>query len=278
MRILFGIIAVIVIALLGAGYYVFYGTTTVKGLTGPAVDLFIDFEVLGQTDLNGEGIAPLAGRTMRTRYWTIPSGSIVPVHEHANRPATIYTRQGAIFEYRNDRRADDPVLHETGGLSLEEGHNLAHWWKNKGPEEVLLVAFDIYQTADDIAAPGTVAATPEAADRSALPASQGVDSDVLGSVDLGAHFQGRYGAGYGLFTYKVTVAPGGVYGAPTEAGEPLHVFVDQGTVEELRAGGPGKTLTENGFSQLDGGAAAAWRNTGAGPAVLIVGTLEALDE
>lgn len=275
MRIVVGIVAVLVIALLGAGYYIFFSTKTVNGLTGPAVDLFIDFEILGETSLNEEGVTSLAGRNLRTRYWTIPSGSIVPVHEHSNRPATIYTIQGSIFEHRNDR--DDAVLHEAGGLSLEEGHNLAHWWKNEGDQEVLLVAFDIYQVAEDVSQPGPVAATPAAPDLSAMPAETGVDRELLGYVDLAEHFLGKYGSGYGLMTYKVTLQPGGVLPMFTEAGEPLQLFVEAGAIRETRTTGETTTLSKAGYTKLDQGAAAWWENTGTTPAILIIGTLEHIE-
>ncbi|MGF1456668.1 MAG: hypothetical protein ACFB6R_14980 [Alphaproteobacteria bacterium] len=275
MRVVFGLLIVIVLAFGGGAYYVFFSTKTINGLTGPAVDLFIDFSVLGETPLNGEGIAPLAGRTMRTRYWTIPSGSIVPVHEHANRPATIYTLQGSIFEHRNDR--DEPVLHEAGGLSLEEGSMLAHWWRNAGDQEVRLVAFDIYQSADDVTSPGPVAATPNLPELSAMPDAAGATRELLGFVDLSAHFLGSYGEGYALTTYRVTLQPGGVLPFFTEGGEPVHVFLEDGSVTETRPAGATTVLSPRGFSRVDGGAAAWWENTGPTPARLIIGALERTD-
>lgn len=273
-RLFLGLVAVLALAIGGAVYYVFFSTKTINGLTGPAVDLFIDFQVLGETNLNEEGVAPLAGRNLRTRYWTIPSGSIVPVHEHSNRPVTIYTIQGEIYEYRNDRK--DPVRHAAGGLSLEEGYNLAHWWRNEGPQDVLLVAFDIYQVADDVTNPGPVSAAPTAADAAVLPETQGAEQELLGYVDLAKHFQGRFGEGHALLTYRVTVQPGGVFPMPTRAGEPLHLFVERGEVTENRAGEAARTLAQGAGSQVHGGAVAFWTNTGSAPASLIIGTLEAL--
>ncbi len=272
MRVLLGLSVVIVLALGGGAYYVFFSTKTINGLTGPAADLFIDFQVLGETPLNGEGARTLAGRTLRTRYWTIPAGSIVPIHEHANRPATIYTLQGSIYEYRNDR--NEPILHEAGGLSLEEGANLAHWWKNAGDQEVRLVAFDIYPSAADPSEPGEIASFPTLPNLSAMPDEVGVARSLLGFVDLSAHFLGAFGEGYTLTTYLAILEPGGVLPLFTEGGEPVHLFVEDGTITETRPGGATSTLSPRSFSKLDRGAAAWWENSGPTPARLIIGALE----
>lgn len=115
---------------------------SIDGFSGPARSSGIKAEELTAIDLAGQ-IEGLEGRRLRTRYWTIKPGGVVPLHSHVDRPATIYVVQGSIYEYRSDQA--EPVLHEAGGISIEA--NVNHWWKNTSDEVCILVATDIVNDA-----------------------------------------------------------------------------------------------------------------------------------
>ncbi len=249
-------------------------TRTILGLRGPSGAKDISNTVTATTPLAEEGIASLAGRSLRTRFWTINgNGGIVPIHNHANRPAVFTILTGEIYEYVNT--ANERILHKAGGLALEEGE-ISHWWLNEGDETVHLIAFDVFQSEDP--------ATAETADRPAmqdfdLPDAMNVQHDLLGVVDIGAHFDGAFGDGMTLTTYRTTLAPGGVFPSFTAAGEPAQIFVWQGTVTEHRSDNDSPTVlaAETG-SSLSGGAQAFWENTGDEPAILYFGVVEPASE
>ncbi len=139
------IIVIVVLAAVGlwaGGWSFITNSKTLDGLTGPARPEGTKSEELVAINLVDQ-INGLEGRRLRTRHWTIQPGGIVPVHSHEDRPATIYVVSGSITEHRSDRA--EPVLHETGSLSLEA--NVTHWWENTGDEICILVATDIVHDA-----------------------------------------------------------------------------------------------------------------------------------
>ncbi len=77
----------------------------------------------------------------------------------------------------------------------------------------------------------------------AVPATQGVTSELLATVDLGASIEGM--AGHVLRMRMVTIEPGGVFGPMHDhKGRPGTVYVLQGTITDHREGvatdyGPG---------------------------------------
>lgn len=248
-------------------------TTALLGLEGPAGPRDISNVVIGTTPLAEEGLESLEGRDLRARYWSILQQGIVPVHGHTKRPATIFTLQGEIFEYRNDRK--DPILHKAGGLSLEEGHNLAHWWINEGDKDVRLIAFDVVIKGDKLDESIAVSATPTAPFGFDLPEAKGVESEMVGFVDLEQHFQGEYGAGLALTHYRVTLEPGGVLPLWTKPGEPSILFVERGKVTEHRSDAKDTAViaVEDG-SIIGSGVSAWWENKGFVPAELHIGAVE----
>jgi hypothetical protein len=250
-------------------------TNVMLGLTGPTQGAKLTPVVIASQPLEAEGIAALAGRNLRTRFWAIggPDG-IVPIHGHTERPAVFTVASGEIYEYSS--LEDDPILHQTGGLAKESGE-LAHWWHNAGSETVHLIAFDVQPVADDYAAV-EVSAVP---DRVAfdLPIAIGAQHDLLGVVDLGEHFGNEYGTGWGLTTYRTTIATGGLFPDFTGPGEPLQAFVWTGQVKEFRSDmNEPVTLLEREGSNLGTGATAYWENTGDVPAELYFGVVEPLSE
>ncbi|MFL4470382.1 cupin domain-containing protein [Tateyamaria armeniaca] len=241
-------------------------TRVLYGLEGPSQARDISNTVLGNTALGEEGIASLAGRNLRTRFWTIRDQGIVPIHDHANRPAVFTILTGEIYEYTST--SDERILHEAGGLALEEGE-LAHWWLNEGDETVHLIAFDVFEprNSDD-----TVAPVPAGIDVK-TPDDQGVEHELLGVVSLSNHFSDGTGAGWVLSTYRATLQPGGSLASFVNVGEPLQSFVWEGEVTEHGVKGPIKLATHDG-STVAGGAQAWWENTGDTPAVMYFGVIE----
>jgi quercetin dioxygenase-like cupin family protein len=263
-----------------AGAAVAYDLSDVKtkdilGLTGPIKGKKLKPVVIATQPLGAEGIPELAGRNLRTRFWAIggPDG-VVPIHEHSNRPAMFTVASGEIYEYSS--LENKPILHKTGGLAKEAGE-LAHWWHNAGTETVHLIAFDVQPVAKDFAA---VVVDPMPAHvKFDLPVAIGAQHDLLGVVDLGAHFAGAYGAGWALTTYRTTIAPGGIFPDFTGPGEPLQAFVWSGEVQEHRSDiATPITLTEHNGSNLANGATGYWENTGNVDAELYFGVVEPLSE
>ncbi|MEM8593106.1 MAG: hypothetical protein AAGF13_11325 [Pseudomonadota bacterium] len=247
-------------------------TREIRGLVGPSQAQNISNKSIALTPLAEEGLANLSGRNLRTRFWTIEPNGIVPIHDHANRPASVATLTGEIYEYTN--LYPERILHSVGSVTLEEGQ-VAHWWENEGPETVYLIAFDVVQPAvrDRIT---DVSAIPEAAYID-MPADRGATHDFLGAVDIGRHFEDGTGDGYVLSTYRVTIAPGGSFRDFTDAGEPVQVFVWQGDVTQHGSTGDVALASREGAS-LDHGATAWWENVGDVPAILYFGAVEAVGE
>ncbi|MEE4187445.1 MAG: hypothetical protein V2I76_03230 [Roseobacter sp.] len=246
-------------------------TRVIHGLEGPSKARSISNAVHGNAPLATEGIATLTGRNLRTRFWTIPENGIVPIHDHANRPAVFTILSGEIYEYTST--SPDRVLHKTGGLALEEGA-LAHWWLNEGAETVHLIAFDVFAPGKN--AVREVSGRPQAA-KLAAPADHKAEHLFLGAVDIGGHFDDGTGEGLGLTTYRTTIEPGGSFADFTTAGEPLQVFVWQGEVLKHSSDGQDVLAAHTGDS-LATGETAWWENTSDTPAVLYFGVVEPLSE
>lgn len=100
--------------------------------------------VLASIDLSSKG-GSFEGQLLRMRQLTIEPGGVVPWHEHGVRPANIYILSGTIEEYRSTCKV--PVVHKAGEVTAEFGADLAHWWKNTGTEQVVLIAADIFAPA-----------------------------------------------------------------------------------------------------------------------------------
>ncbi|WP_147108813.1 cupin domain-containing protein [Tateyamaria sp. syn59] len=248
-------------------------TRVLNGLEGPAGASNISNQPIANAPLADEGLSQIAGYNLRTRSWNISGDTgIVPIHSHADRPAIVFTLTGEIFEYRSD--AKDRILHSAGGLSLEEG-DVTHWWLNEGPEDVRLIAFDVFSAGGDDM---VMTETPEqqAFD---LPEPSDAVLELLGLVDIEAHYDGAQGDGLALSAYRAVIEPGGVLPSFVDAGEPLQVWVWEGAVAEHRsdADAPVTLAAEEG-AHLGGGAQAYWENTGDVSAVLFFGVVEPLSE
>lgn len=94
---------------------------------------------LAAIDLGPE-IAGMGGRRLRMRMVIIEPGGVYPVHNHRDRPVTVYVLQGRITEHRGD------VEKEYGaGEAWSETKELVHWLENKGTTPATLIASDIFK-------------------------------------------------------------------------------------------------------------------------------------
>ncbi len=98
----------------------------------------VEVELLASIDLGPE-IAGLEGRSLRMRRVTIePGGVLGPVHDHRDRPGTVFVIQGVITDHR------DGVETEYGpGPGWPEDHDTLHWLENRGSVAAVEISVDI---------------------------------------------------------------------------------------------------------------------------------------
>lgn len=98
----------------------------------------VSVEVLATVDLGPE-IDGMAGRVLRMRLVTIePGGVFGPVHDHKDRPGTVYILQGTITDHR------DGVATDYGpGAGWPENRDTTHWLENRGPIPAVEISVDI---------------------------------------------------------------------------------------------------------------------------------------
>ena len=96
-------------------------------------------ELLATVDLGPE-IPGMEGRELRMRMVTIePGGVFGPVHDHADRPGTVYVLQGTITDHRDGvARAYGP------GLGWPEDKDTRHWLENAGTTPAVEISVDIF--------------------------------------------------------------------------------------------------------------------------------------
>ena len=105
------------------------GTPETKGVT---------VKVLATVDLGPE-IDGMAGRQLRMRMVTIdPGGVFGPIHDHKDRPGTVYILQGTITDHRNGVATDYGP-----GVGWPEDRNTLHWLENRGTVPAAEVSVDI---------------------------------------------------------------------------------------------------------------------------------------
>ena len=94
---------------------------------------------LAAVDLGPE-IEGMGGRQLRMRMVTIEPGGVFGVHNHKDRPGTVYVLQGKITETRGG------VVKEHGpGEFWSEGKDTTHWLENKGTAPAVLIPVDIFK-------------------------------------------------------------------------------------------------------------------------------------
>lgn len=91
----------------------------------------------------GPEIPAMAGWQLRLRVLNIAPGGHIGIHNHKDRPATVYFLQGT-----------DTVTNEDGsaktfkaGDVTAEGVKTVHWHRNVGTDAVIIVTTDLVKTA-----------------------------------------------------------------------------------------------------------------------------------
>lgn len=98
----------------------------------------VTVELLASIDLGPE-IAGMEGRQLRMRKVTIdPGGVFGPVHNHVDRPGTVYILQGIITDHRNGIATDYGP-----GVGWPEDHNTIHWLENRDSTPAVEISVDI---------------------------------------------------------------------------------------------------------------------------------------
>jgi quercetin dioxygenase-like cupin family protein len=91
----------------------------------------------------GPEVPAMAGWQLRLRVLNIEPGGHIGIHNHKDRPATVYFLQGT-----------DTVTNEDGtsktfhsGDTTAEGVKTVHWHRNVGNDAVIIVTGDLVKTA-----------------------------------------------------------------------------------------------------------------------------------
>ncbi|WP_285578152.1 cupin domain-containing protein [Geothrix limicola] len=98
----------------------------------------VTVQPLTTVDLGPE-IEGMEGRQLRMRMVTIePGGVFGPLHDHVDRPGTVYILQGTITDHRNG------IATEYGpGVGWPEDRNTNHWLENRGTIPAIEISVDI---------------------------------------------------------------------------------------------------------------------------------------
>ena len=98
----------------------------------------VTVELLATVDLGPE-IEGMAGRVLRMRRVTIePGGVFGPVHDHRDRPGTVFILSGTITDHR------DGVATDYGPeVGWPEDRHTVHWLENRGAETAVEISVDI---------------------------------------------------------------------------------------------------------------------------------------
>ena len=116
------------------------GQATANALANaPSAPVGVTDTELAFIDLSTESVK-LNDRRLRFRHMEIAPGGIVPLHDHADRPALIMVNAGQIYEYSS--KCTVPILHKAGDIA-REFNGTKHWWKNEGKVTVVLTIADI---------------------------------------------------------------------------------------------------------------------------------------
>jgi len=98
----------------------------------------VTVKLLATVDLGPE-IEGMAGRQLRMRMVTIePGGVFGPIHDHKDRPGTVYILQGTITDHRNGVATDYGP-----GVAWPEDRNTTHWLENRGTIPAVEISVDI---------------------------------------------------------------------------------------------------------------------------------------
>lgn len=103
----------------------------------------VTVELLSIVDLGPE-IAGMDGRQLRMRRVTLAPGAVFgPVHDHIDRPGTVFILEGTITDHRNGIATDYGP-----GVGWPEDHNTVHWLENRGQVTAVEISVDIIKNPD----------------------------------------------------------------------------------------------------------------------------------
>ncbi len=98
----------------------------------------VTVKLLAAVDLGPE-IEGMGGRQLRMRMVTVEPGGVYAVHNHIDRPVTVYVLQGTITEHRGD------MVKEYGaGEAWSETKETVHWLENRGTTPAAMIDADIF--------------------------------------------------------------------------------------------------------------------------------------
>lgn len=98
----------------------------------------VTVQLLRSVDLGPE-IEGMVGRELRMRMVTIePGGVFGPLHDHKDRPGTVYVLQGTITDHRNGIATDYGP-----GVGWAEDRSTVHWLENRGTIPAVEISVDI---------------------------------------------------------------------------------------------------------------------------------------
>jgi quercetin dioxygenase-like cupin family protein len=98
----------------------------------------VTVKLLTTVDLGPE-IEGMAGRQLRMRLVTFEPGAVFgPVHDHVDRPGTVYILEGIITDHRNGIATD-----YGRGVGWPEDRNTNHWLENRGKVPAVEISVDI---------------------------------------------------------------------------------------------------------------------------------------
>lgn len=101
----------------------------------------VTVELLSTVDLGPE-IDGMAGRVLRLRRITFAPGAVFgPLHDHKDRPGTVFILQGMITDHRNGAATDYGP-----GVGWPEDRNTTHWLENRGEIAAVEISFDIVRS------------------------------------------------------------------------------------------------------------------------------------
>ena len=98
----------------------------------------VSVELLATVDL-GREIDGMDGRQLRMRMVTIaPGGVFGPLHDHVDRPGTVYVLQGVITDHRDGTTTDYGP-----GVGWPEDRDTLHWLENRGSVPAVEISVDV---------------------------------------------------------------------------------------------------------------------------------------
>lgn len=109
----------------------------------PTMPVGVTDAELASIDLSMENVR-LQERRLRMRHMTVAPGGIVPLHDHADRPALIMVTSGEIVEHNSTCKV--PLVHKAGDVA-REFLGTKHWWKNQSGQPVMLTIGDVVNDA-----------------------------------------------------------------------------------------------------------------------------------